>query len=167
MPESLFRIGSATKMLTAATHVTLAEEGKLDLNAPIGNYVKGLISKVAQVTAHQLLSQTSGIKDIAGDYGLHEETALAGVLLMSAAQFGGRQLELAFGAATKVSVMFAHALSPAVVHEGISETDIKGVIAYRNQRLFDRTIAKSITPVKEIVDAHTTTGDHCDHALSG
>src|SRR5262245_38468576 len=34
--DMLFRLGSTTKMFTAAALVSLSEEGKLDLNAPIG-----------------------------------------------------------------------------------------------------------------------------------
>ena len=63
--DTLFRMGSTTKMLTAAALVTLASEGKLRLDAPIGNYVKGLPPKVAALTAHQLLSQSSGMRDFA------------------------------------------------------------------------------------------------------
>jgi len=47
----LFRIGSTTKMFTAAALVGLAVEGKLDLNAPIGNYLKFLPPRLARVTA--------------------------------------------------------------------------------------------------------------------
>lgn len=76
-PDMLFQIGSLTKLLTAATLVSLAEEDKINLNRPIGDYVKGLSPKLSQVTAHQLLSQTAGLRDSPGDYGLHEESALA------------------------------------------------------------------------------------------
>lgn len=72
---TLFRVGSITKMLTAAALLSLAEEGKLKLDAPIGSYAKGLAPKIARITAHQLLSQTSGLKDVPGEDGLHEETA--------------------------------------------------------------------------------------------
>src|SRR5262245_29853084 len=41
-PDMLFRLGSTTKMLTASALVTLAASGKLKLDAPIGDYVKGL-----------------------------------------------------------------------------------------------------------------------------
>ncbi len=37
-PEMLFRLGSTTKMFTAAALVGLAVEGKIDLNAPVGKY---------------------------------------------------------------------------------------------------------------------------------
>ncbi len=76
-PDMLFRIGSMTKIFTAATLVSLAEEGKVKLNAPVGSYVQGLSVKLAQVTPHQLLSHTSGIQDGARPYGSHDEAALA------------------------------------------------------------------------------------------
>jgi|SRR5215475_4675245 len=41
-PEMLFRVGSITKMFTAAALVTLVEKGKLKLDEPIGKYAKGL-----------------------------------------------------------------------------------------------------------------------------
>jgi CubicO group peptidase (beta-lactamase class C family) len=59
-PEMLFRLGSTTKMYSTAALVTLAEEGKLKLDLPIGTYVKGLSPKLAQLTAHQLIIE-SGI----------------------------------------------------------------------------------------------------------
>src|SRR5688500_9163796 len=41
-PETLFRMGSTTKMFTAATITALADAGKIRLDAPIGNYIKNL-----------------------------------------------------------------------------------------------------------------------------
>src|SRR5262245_16765808 len=76
-PEMLFRIGSMTKMYTAAALVSLAEEGKIDLNAPIGKYLEGLPPRLASVTAHQLMSHTAGLADGAALIGKHDESALA------------------------------------------------------------------------------------------
>lgn len=76
-PEMLFRIGSMTKMYTAAALVSLAEEGKIDLNAPIGKYLEGLPPRLASVTAHQLMSHTAGLADSAVLFGKHDESALA------------------------------------------------------------------------------------------
>lgn len=76
-PEMLFRLGSTTKMFTAAALVTLAEQGKLDLNAPVGSYVTDINAKVGRVTADQLLSHMSGFFDEAPMFGSHNETALA------------------------------------------------------------------------------------------
>ncbi|MGZ8844617.1 MAG: serine hydrolase domain-containing protein [Pyrinomonadaceae bacterium] len=38
-PDTLFRIASTTKMLTAAALVALADQGKIKLDEPIGKYV--------------------------------------------------------------------------------------------------------------------------------
>jgi CubicO group peptidase (beta-lactamase class C family) len=75
-PATLFRIASNTKMLTAAALVTLAEQGKVKLDDPVGAYVKGLSPAISKVTLQQLLSHTSGIMDRASDYGLHDDAAL-------------------------------------------------------------------------------------------
>ena len=75
-PEMLFRLGSTTKMFTATALVGLAEKGAIDLNRPIGGYVKGLNGKIAQVTAHQLLSHTAGFLDEAPMFGSSDESAL-------------------------------------------------------------------------------------------
>lgn len=75
-PEMLFRLGSTTKMFTAATVVLLAEQGKLNLNEPIGKHLPGLTPKLAALTANQLLSHTSGILDEAPMFGSHDDEAL-------------------------------------------------------------------------------------------
>jgi CubicO group peptidase (beta-lactamase class C family) len=74
--DTLFRIGSTTKMFTAATVVGLAEEGKLDLSKPVGDYVKDLHPALARVTIHQLLTHTAGFNDPNAHYGPHDDTAL-------------------------------------------------------------------------------------------
>jgi CubicO group peptidase (beta-lactamase class C family) len=76
-PDMLFRIGSMTKMYTAATLLTLAEEGKIDLNVPIGKYLTGLPPRLSAVTAHQLLTHTAGLSDRATMVGAHDEAKLA------------------------------------------------------------------------------------------
>lgn len=66
-PDALFNIGSTTKMFTACTLLSLAEEGKLDINMPIGNYIKGLSPGLSKVTASQLLSHTAGLEDLSSN----------------------------------------------------------------------------------------------------
>src|SRR5688500_13798312 len=61
--DTLFRMGSTTKMFTAAALLSLAAAGKIKLDAPVGNYVKNLPPRIAALTAHQLLSQSSGLRD--------------------------------------------------------------------------------------------------------
>ena len=74
--DMLFRLGSTTKMLTATALNILAEEGRVRLDAPIGAYLQGINPKLAQVTAHQLLTHTAGVRDEAPMFGLHDDAAL-------------------------------------------------------------------------------------------
>jgi CubicO group peptidase (beta-lactamase class C family) len=75
-PEMLFRLGSTTKMFTAAALVGLSVEGKIDLNAPIGKCLDFLPPGLSRITANQLLSHTAGIHDEAPMYGSHDDAAL-------------------------------------------------------------------------------------------
>jgi CubicO group peptidase (beta-lactamase class C family) len=75
-PDMLFRLGSTTKMFTAAALVSLAEEGRIKLEEPIARAVKGLHPAIGAVTAHQLLTHTSGFLDEAPMYGSQDESAL-------------------------------------------------------------------------------------------
>jgi CubicO group peptidase (beta-lactamase class C family) len=86
-PEMLFRLGSTTKMLTATALNTLVEDQRVKLDEPIGTYIKGMDAKLAQVTAHQLLTHTAGIRDEAPMFGLHDETALGARILSMDAGF--------------------------------------------------------------------------------
>lgn len=60
-PATRFRIASATKVFTAATLVTLAESGRVDLTAPIGARLGEIAEPLRGLTAHQLLSHTAGL----------------------------------------------------------------------------------------------------------
>jgi CubicO group peptidase (beta-lactamase class C family) len=87
-PEMLFRLGSTTKMMTAAALAGLAVDGKIDLNQPIGKYLSGITPMLAGVTANQLLSHTAGIHDEAPMLGLHDDEALgAGIRAWTDAWF--------------------------------------------------------------------------------
>jgi len=76
-PATLFRLGATTRMFTATALTMLAEEGKIGLHEPVGHYIKGLSPKLSQVTTHQLLTNTAGLKDEAMMYGPHDDAALA------------------------------------------------------------------------------------------
>jgi CubicO group peptidase (beta-lactamase class C family) len=75
--DMLFRIGSVTKMLTAAVFVPLAEEKGIALDAPIGGAVKGLGPRLARVTPRQLLSHSAGLIDYARVCCAQEDEGLA------------------------------------------------------------------------------------------
>ncbi len=75
--ETLFRIGSTTKMLTAASAAMLADSGKVRFDAPVSTYVAGLPAKVGKLTLHQLLSQSSGLRDMPTPIKSDDDSALA------------------------------------------------------------------------------------------
>ncbi|MGQ0736948.1 MAG: serine hydrolase domain-containing protein [Acidobacteriota bacterium] len=84
-PDMLFRLGSTTKMFTAAALVWLAVDGRVSLDAPIGSAVSGLDPAIARLTPHQLLSHTAGVRDEAPMFGRHDDEALAsGIRAMKA-----------------------------------------------------------------------------------
>lgn len=59
-PNDKTRVGSLTKTMTATVILQLAEEGKLDLSDPIGDYVTGMPNGDT-ATIQQLAEMTSGI----------------------------------------------------------------------------------------------------------
>ena len=79
-PDTLFRLGSTTKMFTGAAAVVLAEQGKIKLDAPVGDYAKGLPPKLSRVTAHQLLSNAAGVADFSPPSVSHDDAALAAMV---------------------------------------------------------------------------------------
>lgn len=64
--DTRFRIGSMNKMFTAVATLQLAEAGKIDLDAPIGTYLKGYPNKdlASRTTVRHLLTHTGGTGDI-------------------------------------------------------------------------------------------------------
>ena len=79
-PEMLFRLGSTTKMFTAAALVRLSEENKIKLDEPIGNRVKALNPKIAAVTPHHLLSNSAGVRDFAAPVISNDDAALGNMV---------------------------------------------------------------------------------------
>jgi D-alanyl-D-alanine carboxypeptidase len=65
--NTLFRIGSTTKMMTAAAIMQLSEQGKVRLDAPLPSYLPeyrlGHPWRSEDLTLHRLLSHQSGIID--------------------------------------------------------------------------------------------------------
>lgn len=57
-----FRLGSVSKLLTAAAVAKLVQDGKLDLDAPVQRYVPAFPQKQWPVTTRQLAAHTGGIR---------------------------------------------------------------------------------------------------------
>ena len=74
--DSMFRLGSTTKMFVALAALQLAESGKLDLRAPISRYAPDLDPSIGRLTMDQILSHTAGLRDDAPMRGPLDESAL-------------------------------------------------------------------------------------------
>lgn len=68
-PETRFRIGTASKMLTSAGVGLLMEKDLLKLDEPIQTYVPEFPQKPWPVTVRHLMAHTSGIRNDGGDEG--------------------------------------------------------------------------------------------------
>lgn len=66
-PATLFRLASVSKPFAAVLGARLAEQGRMDLDAPIQRYVPSFPDKGAPLTARQLMSHTAGIRAYRGD----------------------------------------------------------------------------------------------------
>lgn len=77
-PDSLFQIGSITKVYTATLVMQLVDEGRIDLDAPIQSYLPDVrfadAGASARITVRHLLSHTSGVDgDYFGDFGYGDD----------------------------------------------------------------------------------------------
>jgi D-alanyl-D-alanine carboxypeptidase len=66
VPETMFEIGSISKSFVALAVLQLREEGKLDLNKPIVEYLPWLKinSKFDPITTHHILSHSAGLPGV-------------------------------------------------------------------------------------------------------
>ncbi|MDT0342684.1 serine hydrolase domain-containing protein [Streptomyces litchfieldiae] len=90
-PDTIFILGSITKLFTAVAIAQLAQRGKVAYQATLGTYVEGFPAEIAdKVTVHQLLTHTSGLgnffrdPDYWRDHGTwgSEEEVMNGVLAL-------------------------------------------------------------------------------------
>lgn len=77
-PESVFQIGSITKLWTSSLVMQLVDEGRVELDAPVRTYLPEFRIRdeeaAAEITVRQLLSHTAGFEgDIFTDTGLGDD----------------------------------------------------------------------------------------------
>jgi serine beta-lactamase-like protein LACTB len=65
--DTVYRIASISKSITATAAMKLVEGGKLELDAPIQKYCPDFPKKPWPITARELLSHQSGIRDYRND----------------------------------------------------------------------------------------------------
>ena len=79
-PTTLFRIGSTTKMMTAAAVLAAVDRGDMAIDDPVVDHLPGLdlqgVAPFDDVTLHHLLSHTSGINEITPIDGGEEDERL-------------------------------------------------------------------------------------------
>lgn len=61
--ESQFRLGSSSKAVTSLAIGTLLDAGAIDLELPVGSYVRDLEHPLAGITTRQALSHTAGVRN--------------------------------------------------------------------------------------------------------
>jgi CubicO group peptidase (beta-lactamase class C family) len=71
--ETLFRIGSITKPISATAALMLAERQQLDLDSPVQRYCKSFPGKHWPVSTRELLAHTGGIRGFHSSGGLSPE----------------------------------------------------------------------------------------------
>ncbi len=75
-PATRMRIGSSSKQFTCFAALLLAEDGRLDLDAPVDRWVPGLPGFPTVPTARQLMNHTGGYRDHLDGAGLANGGAL-------------------------------------------------------------------------------------------
>lgn len=79
-PDTVFAVASVTKAMTAAVILKLAEAGKIDLDAPVKDYLPWFQYKdrerSANVTVRHLLTHSAGVSRYAADGAIYEDIAV-------------------------------------------------------------------------------------------
>ncbi|MBY0566563.1 MAG: beta-lactamase family protein [Hyphomonadaceae bacterium] len=117
--DTTFRLASVSKLITATAAARLAQDGRLDLDAPVRSIVRYLPDTWPAISARQLAAHTSGIPHYQ-----NRDSERGGVRFATTADavgvFSGRTLLAEPGAAYTYS-SFGYTLLSAVVEESADE----------------------------------------------
>lgn len=142
--DTRFRFASVSKVLTAACAAKLLEQGKLDLDAPVQDFVPSFPDKGHTISARMLLGHLSGIRHYkAKDHGLKGNIDLQNYASVTAglAIFADDELLSVPGAEYHYST-FAFSLLAAQI-EGAAKTDF---LAYMQKAVLDPLRMKATGP---------------------
>src|SRR5271169_144824 len=129
--DTVYRIASISKSITATAAMKLVETGKLDLDVPIQKYCPDFPKKPWPITARELLSHQSGIRD----YRSEEEsinTRHYASIKEALTQFAGDPLE--FEPGTRMQYTSYGYIALGCVIEGASGTSYD---RYMQQAIFE------------------------------
>jgi CubicO group peptidase (beta-lactamase class C family) len=79
--DTLFRMSGLSKVTTAATLAALAVEGKLQLDAPIGEQWKTVPAFLSRITLRQLVQDRAGIRDEHVNFSVEDRESLRQYIL--------------------------------------------------------------------------------------
>jgi CubicO group peptidase (beta-lactamase class C family) len=94
-PGSVLPVASLTKPLTAIAVVQVADEGRLDLDAPVADYLPGFRTRdgrSARITIRHLLTHRSGLSTRAGQHDFLSSDASPDALDSAVAALAGERL---------------------------------------------------------------------------
>jgi CubicO group peptidase (beta-lactamase class C family) len=135
--DTLYRIASVSKLVTTLGVMKLVEEGKLSLDADIGNYlgypVRNPSFPEVPITLRMLLTHTSSLRDDAGYFWLEPGSELKSVLVPGGALHGRGAM---WSSRAKPGTYFAYANLPW----GVVGTIMEKVTGERFDRLMRRLI---------------------------
>lgn len=105
--QTPFMIGSLTKSFTALAVMQLVESGKIELDAPVQNYLPWFRvadpQASAQITVRHLLNQTSGLTSLSGEQQLADFDDSPGATERQARELSTLQLDRPAGSAFEYS----------------------------------------------------------------
>lgn len=90
-PHAQYPVASASKWMAAALVMTVVDEGKLALDAPISHYLPEFTGEAGTVTLRELLAQTSGEGSLRDAVDIRQDPRIT--LAASAAQVARRPLD--------------------------------------------------------------------------
>jgi CubicO group peptidase (beta-lactamase class C family) len=125
-------VASATKWMTAALVMSVVDEGRLSLDAPVSNYLPAFKGPASEVTLRELLAQTSGEGSIEDGVDIRQDPRIT--LAQSAAQIASRPLVDAPGTVFKYG-------GPGFQVAGAA---VEAVTGKRWAQLFDDRIARPL-----------------------
>jgi CubicO group peptidase (beta-lactamase class C family) len=96
-PQTKFRLGSVTKMFTAAAVLLLQEQGRLNVRDAVCDYLADCPPAWQAVTIHHLLTHTSGIPDLTNFPEYPSWRATPSPPLETLSRFSGRPLDFPTG----------------------------------------------------------------------
>ena len=168
--SSLFRIASISKIVTGLCVMRLVDDGRLDLNACVGEYVEWLKTPFAELTLNSLLSHTAGLPkeytpDGTRDEGLLEQSLIDELAKVDMSKVGNGKPYLY----SNVGIRLASLIVQKIVGEPFSKVAKRLVL--EPLQMMDTTyylqdaLKGNMTTPHQIVEGQFKTVSHWENAV--